>query len=34
MNKYGKTILKYDPKCAGAQAYEKFAEEFLERINK
>ena len=31
---YGKTILKYDPKCAGAQAYEKFAEEFLERINK
>lgn len=31
---YGKTIAEYDAKCAGAQAYEKLAEEFLQKINK
>lgn len=31
---YGKPVSDYDPKCAGAQAYEKIAEEFLRRINK
>lgn len=27
---YGMTIGEYDPKCAGAEAYREFAEEFLE----
>lgn len=31
---YGKPVAQYDPKCAGAQAYEKLSEEFLQRINK
>lgn len=29
---YGKPVSEYDARCAGAQAYEKFAAEFLERI--
>ncbi|MGD9901470.1 MAG: ParA family protein [Spirochaetales bacterium] len=28
---YGKTILTYEPRCKGAQAYEMLAEEFLDR---
>lgn len=31
---YGKPVAQYDPKCAGAQAYKKLSEEFLQRINK
>ncbi len=31
---YGMPILKYDPTSAGAKAYKKFAEEFLERESK
>ena len=31
---YGKPVAQYDPKCAGAQSYEKLSEEFLQRINK
>ena len=31
---YGKPVAQYDPKCSGAQAYEKLSEEFLQRINK
>lgn len=31
---YGKPVAVYDARCAGALAYAKLAEEFLERINK
>lgn len=31
---YGKTIMQYDRRCAGAQAYEKLANEILQRIKK
>lgn len=31
---YGKTIMQYDRRCAGAQEYEKLANEILQRIKK